>query len=75
MTIRTSLNPVFHRTTGQERATAFRFPEPDRHGDYEMNHNESAGLRYDRGEVRRAVTEVVKTITTESLTTTREGRR
>lgn len=41
---------------------------------YDVNHKKTAGLGYDRGEVRRTETEVVKTITKESLTTMTKGR-
>lgn len=41
---------------------------------YDPDHKQMTLLGYDRGDVRRAVTEVLETINKESLTTMREGK-
>ena len=41
---------------------------------YDPDHKELTGLRYDRGDVCRTVTEVSKAFNKESLTTMREGK-
>lgn len=42
---------------------------------YDPDHKELTGLRYDRGDVCRTVTEVSMAFNKESLTTMREGKQ